>query len=265
MRKLLMTSVALALPLAFVAGAPSYGAESGSTAKTPETKSTPAESKPAESKETKKEPAKTDAKEAGKEAEKKAATETKESKEPMAGAVTLKEALADKILGDPNAPITILAFESMTCPHCATFHRNTLPQLKKAYIDTGKAKLVYIDFPLDGRARLASMLARCTGNDRFFPVIELLYASQQQWATRPGVQELMGELGRIGRFGGLNEAQFQNCMNNRALHDGIVSRQAEADKKYQIRSTPTFVINGQKVLGAQPFEVFDKVMKPLVK
>ena len=262
MRKLLMMSVALALPLAVMAGAPSHSAESGSTAKAPATKAAPTESKETKTDGDKKAAEKADPKKDG---EKKAATEAKQPNEPMAGAVTLKEALADKVLGDPNAPITILAFESMTCPHCATFHRNTLPQLKKEYIDTGKAKLVYIDFPLDGRARLASMLARCTGNERFFPVIELLYASQQQWATRPGIQELMGELGRIGRFGGLNEAQFQNCMNNRALHDGIVSRQSEADKKYQIRSTPTFVINGQKVLGAQPFEVFDKVMKPLVK
>ena len=240
MRKLLMTSLGLALPLALWAGAPAYAAGSGDTKKAMETK---------------KEGDK-------KEADKK---ETKAPDEPMVGRVTLKEALADKILGKPDAPITILAFESLTCPHCATFHRNTLPQLKKEYIDTGKAKMVFVDFPLDGRARLAAMLARCTGNERFFPVIELLFASQQQWATRPGIKEFMAELGRIGRFGGLDQAQFDSCMNSRELHDGIVSRQSEADKKYKIRSTPTFVINGQKVLGAQPFEVFDKVMKPLVK
>jgi len=180
----------------------------------------------------------------------------------MAGRVTLEQALADKVLGKKDAPITILAFESLTCPHCASFHRNTLPQLKKEYIETGKAKLIFIDYPLDGRAMLASMLARCSGDERFFAIVEMLFGSQQTWGR---AQDVMGELGRIGRFGGMTEEEFKSCMANKALFDGIRKRQLAADKAHSIRSTPTFVINGKKLLGAQPFAEFDKIMKPMVK
>ena len=181
---------------------------------------------------------------------------------PMAGRVTLKEALADKVLGRKDAPITILAFESMTCPHCASFHRNTLPQLKKEYIETGKAKLIFVDYPLDGRAMLASMLARCSGDKRYFAIVEMLFGSQQNWGR---AKDVMAELGRIGRFGGMTADEFKSCMANKALFDGIRARQQAADKEHAIRSTPTFVINGKKLLGAQPFAEFDKLMKPMVK
>ncbi len=180
----------------------------------------------------------------------------------LAGRVTLKEALAEKVMGRKDAPITILAFESLTCPHCASFHRNTLPQLKKEYIETGKAKLVFIDYPLDGRAMLASMLARCSGKERYFAIIEMLFNSQQSWAR---AKDVMGELGRIGRFGGMTADEFKSCMANKALFDGIRKRQLEARTKHDIRSTPTFVINGKKLVGAQPFAAFDRVMKPIVK
>ncbi len=186
----------------------------------------------------------------------------KQASEQMAGRVTLKEALSDKVLGKKDAPITILAFESLTCPHCASFHRNTLPQLKKEYIETGKAKLVFVDYPLDGRAMLAAMLARCSGDERFFAIIEMLFGSQQTWAR---AKDVMGELGRIGRFGGMTKDEFKSCMANKALFDGIRKRQLAADKEHNIRSTPTFVINGKKLLGALPFADFDKLMKPMVK
>lgn len=182
--------------------------------------------------------------------------------EPMAGRVTLKEAMADKVLGKKDAPITILAFESLTCGFCAAFHRNTLPQLKKEYIDTGKAKLVFIDYPLNGRAMLAAMLARCSGDDRFFAIVEMLFTSQSTWARS---KDVMGELGRIGRFGGMTAEEFKSCMANKALFDGIRARQLAADKEHSIRSTPTFVINGKKLLGALPFTEFDKLMKPMVE
>ena len=186
----------------------------------------------------------------------------KPATEQMAGRVTLKEALADKVLGNKDAPITILAFESMTCPHCAAFHRDTLPQLKKEYIDTGKAKLVFIDYPLDGRAMLASMLARCSGDERFFAIVDMLFGSQSTWARS---KDVMGELGRIGRFGGMTADEFKSCMANKALFEGIRKRQLAADKEHNIRSTPTFIINGKKLLGALPFADFDKLMKPMVK
>lgn len=237
MRYVLMRALIIALSLSALAAAPAFAAESGTT-----------EPKPAEKTETKP-------------AEK---TETKPG-DAMIGRVTLEQALAEKVLGKKEAPITILAFESLTCPHCAAFHRETLPELKKQYIETGKAKLVFMDFPLDNRAMIASMLARCVGEERFFAVVELLFSSQRRWALVPDGNEFIKELGRIGRFGGLTEEQFQSCMRSEPLFNALKDRRTKFGDQYEISSTPTFVINGQKIVGAQPFAEFEKILKPLVK
>ncbi len=182
---------------------------------------------------------------------------------PAAAAMaSTEEALALKVMGKEDAPITIFAFESLTCPHCATFHRETLGQLKKEYIDTGKAKMIYIDFPLDSRATAASMLARCTGKDRFFGMIEILFRTQRKWA---GARDFQAAMLQISRIGGLTESEFDACMKNEALYNGIRKAQEEAQKTHSISSTPTFVINGVKIVGAQSFAEFDKVMKPMLR
>ena len=180
----------------------------------------------------------------------------------MVGRVTLAEALSDKVLGKKDAPITILAFESLGCPACASFHAKTLPALKKHYIETGKAKIVFIDFPTNQRAHFAAMLARCTGNDRFFAIIEMLFRSQMTWLQSG---DFFKDLSRIGRLGGLNETQFKSCMDSKALFETIAKRQQEASAKHGVRYTPTFVINGKKLVGAQPFDDFDALMKPMLK
>lgn len=236
MRYVLMRALVIALSLTAFAAAPAL-AETGTTAPKPAEKT---ETKPAEK--TEKKPA-----------------------DAMVGRVTLEQALSEKVLGKKDAPITILAFESLTCPHCAAFQRETLPEIKKKYIETGKVKLVFMDFPLDNRAMIASMLARCVGNNRFFAVVELLFSSQRRWALVPDGKDFIKELGRIGRFGGLTEAQFQSCMRSEALFNALKDRRATFSDKYEIRSTPTFIINGQKIVGAQPFSEFDKILKPLVK
>ena len=109
---------------------------------------------------------------------------------------------------------------------------------------------------------LASMLARCSGDERFFAIVDMLFGSQSTWARS---KDVMGELGRIGRFGGMTADEFKSCMANKALFEGIRKRQLAADKEHNIRSTPTFIINGKKLLGALPFADFDKLMKPMVK
>ncbi len=174
---------------------------------------------------------------------------------------TNEQALAQKVMGRQDAPITILAFESRTCPHCASFLRETLGQLKTEYIDTGKAKLIFIDFPLDPRAMVASMLARCTAKSRFFGMIEILFHNQRKWA---GAQDFKAAMLQISKIGGLTESEFDACMKNEALYNGIRKAQEEAQKTHSISSTPTFVINGTKIVGAQSFAEFDKVMKPMV-
>ncbi|MDJ0893651.1 MAG: DsbA family protein [Alphaproteobacteria bacterium] len=170
--------------------------------------------------------------------------------------------MGEMVLGKNDAPITIIAYESMTCPHCATFHRDTLPQLKSEYIDTGKARLVFRDFPLDQLSLRAHMMARCGGPDRYFGMIEVIFRTQNDWA-RDGdpVQALAG----IGRMSGITKKDFDACMGNKELFDFIVRRIKEARDKYGIQSTPTFIVNEDTaIIGAKSFEEFDEVLKPLI-
>jgi protein-disulfide isomerase len=172
-----------------------------------------------------------------------------------------EEALKDRVLGDPNAPIEIVEYSSMTCPHCRNFHVDVLPELKKNYIDTGKAKLIFRDFPFDQAALMASILARCAPPSRYFQFIDVLFQNQEKWSrdANPAMA-----LARIGKLGGVSEADFKACTANKELVDGILQVRLTANKEYNVKSTPTFVINGNKiVVGSQPYAVFDDLLKKL--
>ncbi len=183
---------------------------------------------------------------------------------PMAPAlaepVSTEQALADKVFGSADAPIEIVAYESLTCPHCASFHANAWHDIKEKYIDTGKARFILRDFPFDALGLRAAMMARCAGDERYYGIVEVLFKSQMQWAR---AQDPMQALAGIGRLAGLSEADFEACMANEALLEGILKGRQEAEAKFDVSSTPTFIINGTKVVGAQPFEEFDKVMAPM--
>jgi len=166
----------------------------------------------------------------------------------------------DHVLGDPKAPITIIEYASLTCPHCAFFSVNTLPELKKQYIDTGKAKLVFRDFPLDEYAARGSQMAECAGNDRYFGLIEILFASQRSWIKINDVAGTIAELGKIARLAGVPEADFKACMANDGLLQSIIAER-QAGEKMGVESTPTFFINGKKAEGAMPFPEFEKLLK----
>ena len=172
------------------------------------------------------------------------------------------DALQDRIMGDPKAPIEIIDYSSMTCPHCRVFHTEILPLLKKKYIDTGRARLVFRDFPFDKTALLASVLARCGNPKRYFSFLDVLFQQQPNWGVAPDAQKA---LARIGKLGGLSESDYQACLDDKALIDGIVEFRLEATQKYNVASTPTFIITGPKgqetVVGAQPIEAFDEALK----
>jgi protein-disulfide isomerase len=174
------------------------------------------------------------------------------------------EALSEKVLGKADAPVTIQAFESLTCPHCAAFEKETMPEIKKEYIDTGKVKLVYNDYPLDGRALLAAMVARCAGDARYFGMIAILFGTQDSWAHAKTPEEFLAQLNKIARQGGLTDEEFSACTKNEALFNGIRERQQAADKKFNIDSTPTFLIGDQRIVGAQPFSEFKKIIDPML-
>jgi len=165
----------------------------------------------------------------------------------------------DHVLGKPEAPLTIIEYGSLTCPHCAEFDRVTLPKIKEAWIDTGKAKLVFRDFPLDQAALKAAMLAQCAPPGRYYAFIDTLYQSQATWA-RAG--NLKAALGGIAKLGGLTEEQFGKCMDDKQLLQSVAATETAAQNSYGVESTPTFFINGVKMdpNGAQPFEVFDRLL-----
>jgi protein-disulfide isomerase len=166
--------------------------------------------------------------------------------------------LDERVLGADDAPVTMIEFSSLTCPHCAEFHTETLPKIKEQYVTPGKVRLVYRDFPLDPLAMAAAMLPHCAGSERYFGLLEALFRSQATWARSP---EPAKELERLSRFAGLSPTAFQECLNNQELLQAIQQRAEAARGEYNITSTPTFVINSQKIVGARSFEEFQKVIE----
>ena len=175
-----------------------------------------------------------------------------------AGAIEVPLSPDDRILGKADAPITIVEYASLTCPHCAAFARDTLPKIKAEWIDPGKAKLVFRDFPLDGSAVKASVLARCAPPEKFYGFIDVLFSSQESWARNP---DPTPGLARIAKLGGMSEEQLNACMADNALQDRVLASRLTAEKEYKVESTPTFFINGTKLTGALPYEQFDEALK----
>lgn len=182
---------------------------------------------------------------------------------PAAAAIApLAEAAAERVLGRPEAPVTIVEHSSLGCPHCASFHRETLPKIKEKYIDTGKVKLVFADFPLGGLALAASMVSRCAPKDGFFGMIELFFREQERWSR---AREPMKEIERIARFGGLSEKDVKACLDTQPLLAAIRERAERATREMKVESTPTFFVDGQRIEGAQPYAEFEKAIEAALR
>lgn len=162
-------------------------------------------------------------------------------------------AKGEHVMGEPDAPNTIIEYASLTCPHCASFHQETLPKLKKEWIDTGKAKLVYRHYPLDKRALRAALLANCFEGERFFAVVDMLFKTQMQWAR---ADKPLEHFARIAGVAGLNQERFEACMTDEAMVDKILDKQLAARQEVDISSTPSFLVNGEKITGNQDYEAF---------
>jgi protein-disulfide isomerase len=169
--------------------------------------------------------------------------------------------LGEQALGSDNAPVTIIEYASMTCPHCAHFALTTFPQIKEKYIDTGKVRFILREFPFDPVAAGAFMLARCAGKDKFFPVVDLLFRTQQTWAVDKPLQPLLATVKQAG----FTEDSFKACLANQKVLDGIEWVRKRAVDKFKVDSTPTFFINGQMEKGALSFEEMQKLIDPLLK
>jgi protein-disulfide isomerase len=172
-----------------------------------------------------------------------------------------KGPLDDIVMGSPTAPVTIIEYASMTCPHCAHFAVETFPKLKEKYIDTGKAKYIMREYPLDPLAGAAFMLARCAGPDKYYPMIETLFAEQRKWAVREPLPPLLA----IARQAGFTQQSFEACMADKDLLNKIQQVRNRGQQKFEVEATPTFYINGEKYPGALSMEDLDKAIAPLVK
>lgn len=168
----------------------------------------------------------------------------------------------DLVMGDRNAPVTIVEYASLTCPHCARFHTLVLPAVKKDYVDTGKVRLVYRDFPLDNLAFAGSMLARCGGRDQAFGFLSALYASQSSWAHS---RNPLAALKRIARLGGLQEAKFDACLKDKSLQSAIAQQRLDGTNKYNVRSTPTIIVNGKLFSGGLTYQQLRLVIEPMLQ
>ena len=172
--------------------------------------------------------------------------------------------LPDMALGPANASVTITEFASMTCPHCATFTETVFPKIKSEYIDSGKIRFVFREFPLDIKAAAGSMLARCIAKDdsaKYFAVIDMLFKQQNDWVMKNTTETLT----RIGKQAGLSQQAVEDCLKDQALLDKIAADQKFANEVLKVNSTPTFFINGEMIKGETSFEEFDKRIKSLLK
>jgi len=164
---------------------------------------------------------------------------------------------SDRILGKADAPITIIEYASLTCPHCAHFDVTVLPKLKEKWIDTGKAKLILRDYPLDEPALRAAMVARCAPADRFYPLIDTFFAQQEQWVTS---RDYRAALEKLVKLGGMSEKEFKACISDKKLEDQVAQSRLTASQQLGVDATPTFFINGKKFDGAPTVEAFDQAL-----
>jgi protein-disulfide isomerase len=169
--------------------------------------------------------------------------------------------LGEMAMGDANAPITVIEYASMTCPHCAHFSEATFPELKKRYIDTGKVRFMFREFPLDRLALAGFILARCGGPDKYFPLVETLFAQQRDWVVERPLQPMYA----IAKQAGLTQQAFEACLDNRQLIDGIEKVRSQASDKFGVNSTPTFFVNGKRLPGALSIEELEKEFAPYLK
>jgi protein-disulfide isomerase len=192
---------------------------------------------------------------------------------PLAGSATAQSAIAaavakpvslpDITIGSAKAPVTITEYASMSCPHCAAFGENVFPMLRSRYIDTGKVRFVFREFPLDIKAAAASMLARCIANgdsEKYLGAVEILFKQQDRL-----MDKTKDTLKFIGKLNGMSEQEVETCGKDQALLDKLGADQQYALQVLKVDSTPTFFLNGERFKGAMSFEELEERIKPLLK
>lgn len=169
--------------------------------------------------------------------------------------------LGDVVLGSADAKVTIVEYASLTCSHCAHFHDTTLPELKSKYIDTGKVRFILREFPLDPLATAGFMLARCSGNDKYYPMTDLLFSQQKNWAF---VERPVDALFAVVKQAGFTQESAEACLKRQDIYDAVNAVKKRGADVMKVDATPTFFINGQKRSGALSIAEIDEILKPLL-
>ena len=169
----------------------------------------------------------------------------------------------DFVLGSPESPITIIEYASMSCSHCADFHNDTLESLKTEYIDTGKVKFVFRDFPFNYPALVGSMIIRCVPNDARYQYMNALYKLQKNWVRREH-SDTKKELYKIMQSGGMQQEDFDACLSDINLENDILEDVMNAQKEFNIRSTPSFIINGVLYSGNKNIKEFRQIIDKIL-
>lgn len=187
------------------------------------------------------------------------------SPEQVDQAELLKEGqLKDLVIGEDTAPVTIVEYASLTCGHCANFHQQILPQLKEKYINTGKARMIMREFPLNARAYAASMISRCVDESARLALVDGLFDTQKDWAFKRTNQEFKQELFNFTKQAGLSEDDFNKCLGNDKLLNDLTTQFTKASEVFGVDATPAFFINGKRLKGSPTVENFEKAIDPLL-
>jgi protein-disulfide isomerase len=168
-------------------------------------------------------------------------------------------------LGKPDAPLSMLAFESLVCGFCAKFHIETMDTLKAKYVDTGKLRIQFIELPANNAAIIPAMMARSLGEGKYFPMIDLLFKEQAKWAAARSAEEFHGFMFNYARLAGMTREKYDAVIKDEALAKAIIARWEKLAGPNGVQSTPTFVVGGERIQGAVGIEAFDKVLEPMLK
>jgi protein-disulfide isomerase len=169
--------------------------------------------------------------------------------------------LGDAVQGSADAKVTIVEYASLTCSHCAAFHQQTYPALKQRYIDTGKVRYILREFPLDPLATAGFMLARCDGEQKYFPIVDMLFHQQRSWAF---TDKPLDALRQMLRQAGFSQEKFDACLRDQKLYDAVNAVKNRGIETFKVESTPTFFINGQRYAGNMTIDELEKIIKPML-
>ena len=170
---------------------------------------------------------------------------------------------SDFYIGDPNARVTIIEYASMSCNHCADFHNNTLEEIKKEYVDTGKVMFVFRDFPFNYPALAGSMMMRCVPSNVRYDYMNALYKLQNKWVSRD-MAKTKAELYKIMQSGGMQQEEFDSCLANVDLENDLLDGVMRAQGEFNIRSTPSFIINGNLFSGNKNIKEFRQIIDKIL-